>query len=305
MGQEFVKVLRNQKGWSQSELAALSGLSVKTIQRLEHGQGAPSLDTAKALASIFDRPFSDFLPAAPPTEKSVQRHSDSAEPNEITSSQESADVYANMLHKAERYWRTAVTTVVVVSVFGFLSKLYLDMETLSQAVTDLASVVASDSAYGLSGESTATFICSTKSICENGSFDDYYGDQALIYAFQGVEGNTDGTGGVTLLELVMLRDTARIVTVWEESANKNSDVSSSLALSNYLQCYSNSRSMLSSASENIEKMQDCVYAVLTDAQWEVGSGMNQALINLAQRMRDSGTYRNQFRLPLAADVTGY
>jgi hypothetical protein len=195
--------------------------------------------------------------------------------------------------------------VVVVSVFGFLSKLYLDMETLSQAVTDLASVVASDSAYGLSGESTATFICSTKSICENGSFDDYYGDQALIYAFQGVEGNTDGTGGVTLLELVMLRDTARIVTVWEESANKNSDVSSSLALSNYLQCYSNSRSMLSSASENIEKMQDCVYAVLTDAQWEVGSGMNQALINLAQRMRDSGTYRNQFRLPLAADVTGY
>ena len=305
MTKEFVKILRNQKGWSQSELAALSGLSVKTIQRLEHGQGAPSLDTAKALASIFDRPFSDFLPAAPPTEKSVQRHSDSAEPNEITSSQESADVYANMLHKAERYWRTAVTTVVVVSVFGFLSKLYLDMETLSQAVTDLASVVASDSAYGLSGESTATFICSTKSICENGSFDDYYGDQALIYAFQGVEGNTDGTGGVTLLELVMLRDTARIVTVWEESANKNSDVSSSLALSNYLQCYSNSRSMLSSASENIEKMQDCVYAVLTDAQWEVGSGMNQALINLAQRMRDSGTYRNQFRLPLAADVTGY
>ena len=305
MTKEFVKILRNQKGWSQSELAALSGLSVKTIQRIEHGQGAPSLDTAKALASIFDRPFADFLPSQPPTEVSAQSLSDRAEPKGTTSSQESADVYANMLHKAERYWRTAVTTVVVVSVFGFLSKLYLDMETLSQAVTDLASVVASDSAYGLSEESTATFICSTKSICENGSFDDYYGDQALIYAFQGVEGNTDGTGGVTLLELVMLRDTARIVTVWEESANKNSDVSSSLALSNYLQCYSNSRSMLSSAIENIEKMQDCVYAVLTDAQWEVGSGMNQALINLAQRMRDSGTYRNQFRLPLAADVTGY
>ena len=71
MNQELVKILRNQKGWSQSELAALSGLSVKTIQRVEHGQGAPSLDTAKALASIFDRPFSDFLPAAPPTEKSV------------------------------------------------------------------------------------------------------------------------------------------------------------------------------------------------------------------------------------------
>ena len=44
MGQEFVKELRNQKGWSQSELAALSGLSVKTIQRIERGQGAPSFD---------------------------------------------------------------------------------------------------------------------------------------------------------------------------------------------------------------------------------------------------------------------
>jgi len=305
MGQEFVKVLRNQKGWSQSELAALSGLSVKTIQRIEHGQGAPSLDTAKALASIFDRPFSDFLPAALPTEKSVQRHSDSTEPNEITSSQESADVYANMLHKAKHYWRPAVTTVFVVTLFGFLTKLYLNMETLSQTVTDLASVVASDSAYGISGESTATFICSTKNICENGSFDDYYGNQALIYAFQGIEGNIDGAGEVTLLELVMLRDTARIVTVWEESAKKNSDVDSSLALSNYLQCYSNSRSMLFSASESIEKMQDCVYPVLTDAQWVVGSGMNQALINLGQRMQDSGPYRTQFRLPITADITGY
>lgn len=305
MGQEFVKELRNQKGWSQNELATLSGLSVKTIQRIERGQGAPSLDTAKALASIFDRPFADFLPAVLPTEKSAQRHSDSTSPNETTSSQGSADVSANMLHNAERYWRTTVTTVFVVTLFGFLTKLYLNMETLSQTVTDLASVVASDSAYGISGESTATFICSTKNKCENGSFDDYYGNQALIYAFQGIEGNIDGAGGVTLLELLMLRDTARIVTVWEESAKKNSDVSSSLALSNYLQCYSNSRSMLFSTSESIEKMQGCVYSVLTDAQWEVGSEMNQALINLGQRMQDSGPYRNQFRLPITADITGY
>ena len=305
MGQKFAKELRNQKGWSQSELATLSGLSVKTIQRIERGQGAPSLDTAKALASIFDKPFADFLPSQPPTEVSAQSLSDHPEPKGTTSSQVSVDVYANMLHKAEHYWRPAVTTVFVVALFAFLTKLYLDMETLSEVVTDLASVMASDSAYGLSGESTATFICSTENRCENGSFDDYYGNQALIYAFQGIEGNIDGAGGVTLLELVMLRDTARIVTVWEESAKKNSDVSSSLALSNYLHCYSNSRSMLFSASESIEKMQDCVYSVLSDAQWKVGSGMNQALINLGQRMRDSGPYRNQFRLPVTADITGY
>ena len=305
MGQKIVKEFRNQKGWSQSDLAALSGLSVKTIQRIEHGQGVPSLDTAKALASVFDRPFSDFLSSQPSTDLSTQPHRDGAEPKGTTSSQESADVYANLLLGAERFWRPAVTAVIVATLFGFLTKLYLDMETLSQVVTDLASVMASDSAYGLSGESTTTFICSTENRCENGSFDDYYGDQALIYAFQGIEGNTDGAGGATLLELVMLRDTARIVTVWEGSAKKNSDVSSSLALSNYLQCYSNSRSMSFSASENIEKMQDCVYAVLTDAQWEVGAGMNQALVNLAQRMQDSGPYRKQFRLPVAAEITNY
>ena len=305
MTQEVVKELRNQKGWSQSELAELSGLSVKTIQRFEHGQGAPSLDTAKALASIFDRPFSDFLPAAPPTEKSVQRHSDSAEPNEITSSQESADVYANMLHKAKYYWRLAVTTVCVVTLFGFLIKLYFDLANLSQVVADLASVMESDSAYGLSGESTATFICATRSRCENGNFDDYYGAEALMYAFQGVEENIGSARDVTLLELVMLRDTARIVTVWEGTAKQNSDISSSLALSNYLKCYSNSRSMIFSASEDIKNMQDCVYTVLADAQWEVGSEMNQALTNLAQRMQVSGQYRKQFRLPVAAEITNY
>ena len=110
---------------------------------------------------------------------------------------------------------------------------------------------------------------------------------------------------MTLLELVMLRDTARIVTVWEGAAKQNSDISSSLALSNYLKCYSNSRSMIFSASEDIKNMQDCVYTVLTDAQWEVGSGMNQALKNLAQRMQVSGPYRKQFRLPVAAEITNY
>ena len=52
-------------------------------------------------------------------------------------------------------------------------------------------------------------------------------------------------------------------------------------------------------------MQDCVYTVLADAQWEVGSKMNQALTNLAQRMQVSGQYRKQFRLPVAAEITNY
>jgi transcriptional regulator with XRE-family HTH domain len=305
MTQEVVKELRNQKGWSQSELAALSGLSVKTIQRIENGQGAPSLDTAKALASIFDRQFSDFLPAAPPKEKSVQRHSDSAEPNEITSSQESADVYANMLHKAKHYWRPAVTTVFVATLFGFLTKLYLDMETLSGDVSALASARPSEVVLGLLGGVGDVLICSSEQRCEVGSFADYYGDQALSQAFHSIDENEKNNGYVTLLELIMLRNTARIITAWEESAGLNSDVSSSQALSYYVQCYGDSRSKLILVDEKIAKMQECVYVVLSEAEWEVVPKMGQALMDLASRMENTGPYYKQFTLPVTAQITDY
>jgi len=49
----IVKKLRVQNNWSQEELAVLSGLSARTIQRVESGQSA-SLETLKSLASVFD-----------------------------------------------------------------------------------------------------------------------------------------------------------------------------------------------------------------------------------------------------------
>lgn len=48
-----IEKLRLQRGWSQEQLAQVSGLSVRTIQRLERGQ-APSLESAKALAAVFE-----------------------------------------------------------------------------------------------------------------------------------------------------------------------------------------------------------------------------------------------------------
>ena len=106
MAQESVMELRIQSGWSQSELAELSGLSVKTIQRIEKGQGAPSSETAKALASVFGRPFSDFLHTLSSTEASEQKRSDSAACAEIAASQVSADVPAKLLHDALFIWVT-------------------------------------------------------------------------------------------------------------------------------------------------------------------------------------------------------
>lgn len=48
-----VKFLRVSKGWSQSSLAEMSGVSLRTIQRIEKGFPA-SLETAKSLAATFN-----------------------------------------------------------------------------------------------------------------------------------------------------------------------------------------------------------------------------------------------------------
>ncbi|MGU5723208.1 2TM domain-containing protein [Aeromonas sanarellii] len=49
----IVRKLRLQRGWSQEQLAAFTGLSVRTIQRIEQGQ-QPGLESLKALASVFE-----------------------------------------------------------------------------------------------------------------------------------------------------------------------------------------------------------------------------------------------------------
>jgi transcriptional regulator with XRE-family HTH domain len=55
----IVRKLRLKKGWSQEQLAELTDLSVRTIQRAERGQ-KPSLETARSLASVFEVDISTF-----------------------------------------------------------------------------------------------------------------------------------------------------------------------------------------------------------------------------------------------------
>ena len=56
----IIKKLRLKRGWSQAELAEFSGLSVRTVQRIEKGEN-PGLESRKALAAVFDLQVSDFL----------------------------------------------------------------------------------------------------------------------------------------------------------------------------------------------------------------------------------------------------
>ena len=48
----LVKKLRSAKNWSQEQLSEESGLSLRTIQRLENGDNA-SIESVRALAAVF------------------------------------------------------------------------------------------------------------------------------------------------------------------------------------------------------------------------------------------------------------
>jgi len=56
-----VQKLRLKYGWSQEQLASASGLSVRTIQRIEAGYPA-SAESLKSLAAVFEVDFSTLSP---------------------------------------------------------------------------------------------------------------------------------------------------------------------------------------------------------------------------------------------------
>ncbi|HHF3410390.1 TPA: 2TM domain-containing protein [Vibrio alginolyticus] len=54
-----IRKLRLKRGWSQEQLADLSGLSIRTIQRIERGQ-KPGLESLKCLAAVFETTVSEL-----------------------------------------------------------------------------------------------------------------------------------------------------------------------------------------------------------------------------------------------------
>lgn len=68
-----IRLFRDLRHWSQEQLAAISGLNVRTIQRVEQGESA-SFDTRRALARAFELEDIDALnkPFAVPNEEELR-----------------------------------------------------------------------------------------------------------------------------------------------------------------------------------------------------------------------------------------
>ena len=56
----IVRKLRLKRAWSQEQLAQLSGLNIRTIQRIERGQKA-GLESLKSLAAVFEVELDELL----------------------------------------------------------------------------------------------------------------------------------------------------------------------------------------------------------------------------------------------------
>ena len=101
----IVRKLRLQRGWTQEHLAELTGLSVRSIQRLERGQ-SPSLETLKALAAVLEVDRSLFKPGETPMPN----------PSTITPEEESAIEYVKGV---KDFYTHLFMYLLFVAVFGF------------------------------------------------------------------------------------------------------------------------------------------------------------------------------------------
>jgi transcriptional regulator with XRE-family HTH domain len=73
----IIRKLRLQRGWSQEQLSECSGLSIRTIQRIERGQNA-SVESLKSLAAVFEVDITDLTQETPMENETVQTHHRSA-----------------------------------------------------------------------------------------------------------------------------------------------------------------------------------------------------------------------------------
>jgi transcriptional regulator with XRE-family HTH domain len=105
----LVQKLRLQRGWSQQQLAELSGLNVRTIQRIEKGQ-EPSVESLKSLAAVFNVDFSTLK------EQGMD--------NVISESQSAEEILAfNQVRKLKDFYIHLANYVLVIAVLTVVNAL--------------------------------------------------------------------------------------------------------------------------------------------------------------------------------------
>ncbi|HKL52450.1 MAG TPA: helix-turn-helix domain-containing protein [Wenzhouxiangellaceae bacterium] len=99
----IIRKLRLKRGWTQSQLAEMAGVTTRTIQRIEQGH-RPSLETGKALAAVFEVDLSLIQP----------EHADMNNATELKTDEQYALMYAKRM---KAFYESLVTYLVIAAVF--------------------------------------------------------------------------------------------------------------------------------------------------------------------------------------------
>ncbi|MDO4698222.1 MAG: 2TM domain-containing protein [Pasteurellaceae bacterium] len=100
----LIQKLRLQRGWSQEQLAEISGLSVRTIQRLEKGQTG-SLETLRALAAVFEIELSQ-----------LQQEQTMNEPQTMTVSEKQEREALTYAKRLRKFYAKAISFLIILTV---------------------------------------------------------------------------------------------------------------------------------------------------------------------------------------------
>ena len=103
---------RLDNGWSQEELAQLSGVSTRTIQRIENGNRA-GLETLKCLAAVFETSVSELV------KEQTMTQTTSTLPNQNQQTEKEAIAYVQNLKAFHLNW---ITFLLVMPALILLNK---------------------------------------------------------------------------------------------------------------------------------------------------------------------------------------
>lgn len=109
----IIQKLRLQHGWSQQQLAEMSGLSKRTIQRIENGQ-TPSVESVKSLASVFEVDFSTLQGALTMNTETLNPDTPAIPTNDLHLNDSEKHAYQHV-RKLKRFYSDLLVFVVVIA----------------------------------------------------------------------------------------------------------------------------------------------------------------------------------------------
>lgn len=272
-----LRELRKEKGWSQGDLSNLTGLSVRTIHRIENGQVTPSSESAKALAAIFDVPFAEFLSLAKDSSPSEQQ-AGSAIPTPEPDSTFAVPWRSWVPYMAASF--VAVSAYLVNDLYSQIGQLSEDYSRLvvAQARTPEFDVNWSDP-YKQARTGLAEVV---------NEYVGYYGNRPIPSLLGEQDDLTSESASVTLAEVSILRFIARILSMPESEPQRNSDLTIEFILDDFLSCYARQRQPITvqSVNDNFDSMFSCIDEITSANGWVLADQQSDAINDLSRSVKE-------------------